>query len=240
MNNNKQPEGNIFKHWTYICTLSAAIWAVGAFAYNVIYIPYSQTSFFVTTIELKQQNDILISGNRYITPIIVKITGKNNSKKTLSIASAYIQVWGDQLEDIKDNTNEKIIKSVHTVLDKEKQDAYTAKYIPEINSSVLFIGSLFKNWNFEPGELNSEEKIFYLPKGKFNVIEAKSFILSGPNGHDMNLIHTVDDDLILSYSTKDPKDEKKVLSFGDPKFMEVMMKNKIGKSGSNSIIALKL
>ena len=103
MNNEKPPKNiiSILHNWSITSSFIVAIWAVCTFVYIEVYKPYSQISFFSVDIELTQHDDIKISYNETVIPITITLTGKNNSKRRLSIVSGYVQIWGDRLEGIR-------------------------------------------------------------------------------------------------------------------------------------------
>lgn len=254
----KRFKDGFIRQWSNITitTILAGIFGSFVFVYKDIYLPYSQVSFFTTSIEVEQKNDICNESQECITPIIVKVSGKNNSTKFLSIASGFIKLNGEHVESIEKNDTSNFLKTIPEDLNKSKTDSIaigkfnvSGKYLPINNNSkeTLYIFPIFKDWGFEPGEMNIDQRIVYLPKGKFNVIELKAVVLFGPNAHDVDLRHSVklkDNDIDVLYLTKDPTGPKGEAIFGDDKskseyFIKLMRNYKISKSTSISFVVLK-
>ncbi|MFH0781543.1 MAG: hypothetical protein V2B20_06260 [Pseudomonadota bacterium] len=189
----------IIRNWKLITSLIVGLWAFYTFVYSQIYIPYTEKTFLAVSAELIQKGKIINDGVEII-PIILTITAKNNSKKRLSVVSAFTQVWGDKIKKIETVENTKVAKAIETVIDSYNSE--TGKYNVTKESCMLYVAPIFKNWDFDPGESKTEVKIFYLPNDSANILEANVNILSGPMVPDFDFKHIVNEDMTITYPSE--------------------------------------
>ena len=223
----------------------AGFWALYTFVYLQIYIPYK-----VEEAQLKKDVGFLNidlyfdkSGSAKIEQsskdaiaLILHIKATNRSRKSLSIKSGYIQVWGDK---IIGNTieNPAFIESVKTAT--EYSNAISEKYFFKKSTELVFVCSIFKNWSFQPGESAAVNRMIYLPKELFDRVEANAWVLSGPPSNHFNIKHKVTKDLNIDYVASITKNDKEILyNYDSEEFKELMIENKIGKSTSNCYFSL--
>ena len=233
MSENSRISG-IINNWVQVIgIILAGIWALYTFGYKEWYLPRQKTSHFQIDLKLENKGIVKLENAREgANAILVKIKGTNTSDRCLYIASAYLQVWGDTIlwSEIDDKDFKKIIPTII-----ETANTMQAKYMTKRNSQTIFYSPLFKNWSFEPDESLTTYRLFHVPHGKFDQLEAKGFVLSGPHGKDIKIKYKVTDKMDIDYMVIVEKNGKEIeLSPSSKEFKKLRM----GKIRSNAFLVL--
>ena len=239
MSNNEKPHiSSIISNWVQIIgIILAGGWAFYTFVYLEIYLPSKNVSHFRIDITLgKAGESNKFNPEKNVIAVLAILNGTNTSKRKLSIVSGYLEIWGDKITD-SNLDDEKFTANIPNAI--EGYNAMDAKYFAGRESELLFVGSIFKNWSFEPGESNKIYRMIYLPKGIYDHIEAAAWVLSGPISSELQIKHIVKDKDLIEYTVTINEKGKEVL-YGqdDNKFKELVVDNEIGKSSSNCYLSL--
>lgn len=228
----------IVNNWVQVLGIFlAGGWALYTFAYLQIYVPATKVSYFKIDLTLEKvgENKNISSGTNTVA-VLAKLTGSNTSQKNLSIASGYLELWGDKIVDFQ-NDKEKFKSEIPGAIDD--YNSMAARYFAKREGELIFVGSIFKNWSFEPGETATIYRMIYLPENIFDHVEANAWVLSGPNARDIKVNYVVKDNSQIEYTAIEREKEKETpYSQDSQNFKELMIKNKIGKSSSNCYLSL--
>jgi hypothetical protein len=176
------------KDWITIAAIAlAGAWALWTFFYEQRLKHYLEPSYLRATVSIEPAAQTQSSFELAAQPILIRLSVENQSKRLVRVLSGQVELHADRL--LLSDEAEFSPENLAATLDVDK--AHRSRYWNKRESQLVFTGSAFRMWTFEPGEKQEFSRLVWVPQAKFHQLEANVYIKSTPSNDDICLTHLV-------------------------------------------------
>jgi hypothetical protein len=156
------------------------LWGVTTFVYEKIWVPKSAPVNVSLDIALKKTGICEIKENKNQAPLAaieLKITAKNPSTRAVPFLPSSFFVFGYKIAGT-DGNDEDFSKRSDEVLKDFYSGTISRRHSMIKTVKVVAVGDLFIDSGLKPAEVVSTSRVFHIPSGEYDMLEAVAFIPS--------------------------------------------------------------
>lgn len=169
-----------------LATVGAGLWILWAFYYSEEWKPRGLPTFLNPLLSIEVVGSERSGGQEYYV-LRVNMDIENKSGRSLSVAYSNIVIYAQKLSSIPNGYNALTIQNTLNT-----DEGPNSRYRGVIDrSQVVYSGREFHSWDFGVGERIVQGRIFRVPVGEFDQVEAKWTTFSGSDVKGVDITNHV-------------------------------------------------
>jgi hypothetical protein len=170
-----------------IAAVIAGVWFGWAFYYSEVVKPKQPISFLNPKLKIEIVGNEKDSGGAEYYVLRLDMDIENKSGQNLSVASSIVTIYADKISSKPVSFD---ARSIQVSVNDGRGSS--SRYRGGVEKTqMVYAGSEFSGWRFGVGERAAESRLFRVPVGKFDQLEANWYTLSGSELKDVKVTRLV-------------------------------------------------